>query len=54
MGRDVATASHWSATSQGRARFPLSQAAAALSFAKAGGYTGKVVVVRARNSQPSQ
>jgi NADPH:quinone reductase-like Zn-dependent oxidoreductase len=32
-------------TAQVAARFPLSQAAAALSYAEAGGYTGKVVIV---------
>lgn len=32
-------------TAQVAARFPLSQAAAALSYAEAGGYTGKVIIV---------
>jgi NADPH:quinone reductase-like Zn-dependent oxidoreductase len=31
-------------TAQVAARFPLSQAAAALSYAEAGGYTGKVII----------
>ena len=32
-------------TAQVAARFPLSEAAAALSYAEAGGFTGKVIIV---------
>ena len=32
-------------TAQVAASFPLSQAGAALSYAEAGGYTGKVIIV---------
>jgi NADPH:quinone reductase-like Zn-dependent oxidoreductase len=38
-------------TAQVAARFPLSQAAAALTYAEAGGYIGKVIIVPARVAQ---
>ena len=41
-------------TAQVAARFRLSEAAAALSYAEAGGYTGKVIIVRTPNCQPTR